>query len=165
VPLHSFASRSPAGCHIACCRVPPSRVTFRRAAAARIHPRPLLFVHASWLSRRISSHRLRLSTRRCHRRRYYMHGSSAVARTLEGATDAPPTTMRCRLRPTDAPPPLPRQRCTPIAPLKAPSPTSRRRPTSDASRVRKRRRASEGRLLLHMIVVSAPPHNRPSLPT
>ena len=64
-PLHlvhwcllSFASRLPAGCRIACCRVLPPCVTFCRAAAARIHPRPLLFVHASWLSRRISSHRL-----------------------------------------------------------------------------------------------------------
>ena len=45
--------------------VPPPCVTFCRAAAARIHPRPLLFVHASWLSRRISLHRLRLSTCRC----------------------------------------------------------------------------------------------------
>jgi hypothetical protein len=77
-PLHlvhwcllSFASRLPAGCRIACCCVLPPCVTFRWAAAARIHPpRPLLFVHASWLLRRISSHRLRLSTRRCHRRRY-----------------------------------------------------------------------------------------------
>ena len=64
MPLLSFASRSPAGCRIACCRVPPPRVTFCWVAAACIHPRPLLFVHASWLSRHISSHRLRLSTRR-----------------------------------------------------------------------------------------------------
>jgi hypothetical protein len=59
-----FASRLPAGCRIACCRVPSPRVTFCRAAAARIHPLPFLFVHASWLLCRISSHRLRLSTRR-----------------------------------------------------------------------------------------------------
>ncbi len=65
MPILSFASRLLAGCCIACCRVPPPRVTFRRAeAATRIHPRPLLFVHASWLSRHISSHRLHLSTRR-----------------------------------------------------------------------------------------------------
>jgi hypothetical protein len=44
--------------------MPPSCVTFCRAAAARVHPQPFLFVCASWLSRRISSHRLRLSTRR-----------------------------------------------------------------------------------------------------
>jgi hypothetical protein len=36
-PLLSFASRLPAGCRIACCHVPPPRVTFRHAAAARIH--------------------------------------------------------------------------------------------------------------------------------
>ena len=62
VPLLPFVSRLLAGCCIACCHLPPPRVTFRRAAAARAHPRPLLFVCASWLSRRISS--LRLSTRR-----------------------------------------------------------------------------------------------------
>jgi hypothetical protein len=62
--LSSFASHSPDGCCIACCCMPPPPVTFRRAAAAHIHPRPLLFVHTSWLSRRISSHHLRLSTRR-----------------------------------------------------------------------------------------------------
>ena len=63
-PLLSFASRTPAGCHIACCCVPPPRVTFRRTGTARVHPRPLLFVRASWLLRRISSHRLRLLTGR-----------------------------------------------------------------------------------------------------
>ena len=35
-PLLPFASHSPAGCRVACCRVPPPRVTFRRAAAARV---------------------------------------------------------------------------------------------------------------------------------
>ena len=64
VPLLPFASRMPAGCRIACCCVSPPRVTFRRTAAACVHPRPLLFVCASWLSRRISSLRLLLSTRR-----------------------------------------------------------------------------------------------------
>ena len=44
--------------------VPPPRITFRCAAAVRVHPRPLLFVRASWLSRRISLHGLRLSTHR-----------------------------------------------------------------------------------------------------
>jgi hypothetical protein len=63
-PLLPFASRLPAGCRIACCRAPPPRITFCRAAAARVHPRPLPFVRASWLLRRISSHRLRLLTRR-----------------------------------------------------------------------------------------------------
>jgi hypothetical protein len=107
----------------------------------------------------------RTPSQRCgHRWRYLMHGSSAAARASEGAADAPPTTLRCRLRPTDAPPPLPRQCCTPIAPPKEPSPTSRRCPTTDASRVGKRRRASEGLLLLQ-IVVSAPPCSRLSLPT
>jgi len=37
-PLLPFVSRSPAGCCIACCRVPPPRVIFRRAAAERVHP-------------------------------------------------------------------------------------------------------------------------------
>jgi len=64
VPLLLFASRLPAGCHIACCRVPLPHITFRCAATARVHPQPLLFVRASWLSRCISLHRLRLSTRR-----------------------------------------------------------------------------------------------------
>ncbi len=63
-PLLPFDSRSPAGCPIACSHMPPPRVTFRRAAAAHVHPRPLLFVPVSWLSRRISWHRLRLLTRR-----------------------------------------------------------------------------------------------------
>ena len=59
---------------------------------------------------------------------------------------APPTPLQQRcatacVRPTDALPPLPRQRCTPIAPLKAPSPKSRRRPTTDASRVGQCQRA------------------------
>ena len=44
--------------------MPPPCVTFRCAAAARIHPQPFLFVRASWLSRRISSHCLCLLTRR-----------------------------------------------------------------------------------------------------
>ena len=35
-PLLPFASHSPAGCRVACCRVPPPRVTFRRAAASRV---------------------------------------------------------------------------------------------------------------------------------
>ncbi len=38
VPLYPFASRSSAGCHVACCRVPPPRVTFCCAAASRVHP-------------------------------------------------------------------------------------------------------------------------------
>jgi hypothetical protein len=46
-PLLPFVSRLPAGCHIACCRVPPPHVTFRHAAATRVHPQPLLFVRAS----------------------------------------------------------------------------------------------------------------------
>ena len=44
--------------------VPPPRITFHHLAAACIHPRPLLFVLASWLSRCISSHRICLSMRR-----------------------------------------------------------------------------------------------------
>ena len=72
-PLLPFASRTPAGCYIACCCVPLPRVTFRRTAAAHVHPRPLLFVrdprpllfvHASWLSHQISLHCLHLLTRR-----------------------------------------------------------------------------------------------------
>ena len=39
-------------------------INFRCTAASRLHPVPLLFVHAGWLSRRILSHRLRFSTRR-----------------------------------------------------------------------------------------------------
>ncbi len=35
-PLLPFASHSPAGCRVACCRVPPPRITFRRAAASRV---------------------------------------------------------------------------------------------------------------------------------
>ncbi len=35
-PLLLFASHSPAGCRVACCRVPPPRVTFHRAAASRV---------------------------------------------------------------------------------------------------------------------------------
>jgi hypothetical protein len=35
-PLLPFASHSPAGCRITYCRVPPPRVTFRRAAASRV---------------------------------------------------------------------------------------------------------------------------------
>ena len=62
-PLLPFVSRSPAGCCIACCRVPPPCVTFCCAATARVHPRPLLFICGSWLSRRISSHRPRLLMR------------------------------------------------------------------------------------------------------
>jgi hypothetical protein len=43
---------------------PPPCIAFRRTAASRVHPRPPLFVSASWLLRRILWHRLRLSTRR-----------------------------------------------------------------------------------------------------
>jgi len=46
-PLLPFASRLLAGCRIACCHVPPPRITFRCAAAPCIHPRPLFFVRAS----------------------------------------------------------------------------------------------------------------------
>ena len=60
-PLLPFVSCSPAGCRIACCCVHPPHVTFCCVAS---HARPLLFVHAIWLSRRISLHRLRLLTRR-----------------------------------------------------------------------------------------------------
>ena len=63
-PLLPFVSCLPAGCRIACCRVPPPCVTFRRTAATRVQSQPLLFDRTGWLSRRISSHRLRLSTRR-----------------------------------------------------------------------------------------------------
>jgi hypothetical protein len=35
-PLLPFASHLPAGCRVACCRVPPPRVTFRRTAASRV---------------------------------------------------------------------------------------------------------------------------------
>ena len=35
-PLLPFASRLPAGCRIACCRVPPPRIIFRRAATSRV---------------------------------------------------------------------------------------------------------------------------------
>jgi hypothetical protein len=35
-PLLPFASHSLAGCRVACCRVPPPFVTFRRAAASRV---------------------------------------------------------------------------------------------------------------------------------
>jgi hypothetical protein len=35
-PLLPFASHLPAGCRIACCRVPPPRVTFRCAAASHV---------------------------------------------------------------------------------------------------------------------------------
>ena len=38
VPLFPFASRLPAGCRVACCRVPPPRFTFCCAAASRVHP-------------------------------------------------------------------------------------------------------------------------------
>jgi hypothetical protein len=63
-PLLPFVSRLPAGCRIACCHVPTPCVPFCYAAAARVHPQPLLFVRASWLLRCISSHRLRPLTRR-----------------------------------------------------------------------------------------------------
>ena len=49
-PLLLFASCLPAGCRIACCRVPPTSITFCCTAAARVHPQPLLFVRASWLN-------------------------------------------------------------------------------------------------------------------
>ena len=38
VPLFLFASHLPAGCRVACCRVPPPRFTFCCAAASRVHP-------------------------------------------------------------------------------------------------------------------------------
>ena len=38
VPLFPFAFRLPAGCRVACCRVPPPRFTFCCAAASRVHP-------------------------------------------------------------------------------------------------------------------------------
>jgi hypothetical protein len=37
-PLFPFASHSPAGCRVVCCRVPPPRFTFCCAAASRVHP-------------------------------------------------------------------------------------------------------------------------------
>ena len=42
---------------------PPPCIAFRRTAASLVHPRPLLFVPAGWLLRRILSHRFCLSTR------------------------------------------------------------------------------------------------------
>ena len=36
--------------------LPPPHVTFRRAAASQVHPRPPLFIRASWSSHHISSH-------------------------------------------------------------------------------------------------------------
>jgi hypothetical protein len=35
-PLLPFASHSPAGCRVACCRMPPPCVTFQHAAASRV---------------------------------------------------------------------------------------------------------------------------------
>ncbi len=35
-PLLPFASHSPAGCRVACCRVPPPRITFCCAATSRV---------------------------------------------------------------------------------------------------------------------------------
>ena len=52
-----------AGYRVASCRPPPPCIAFRRTAASRVHPRPLLFVPAGWLLCRILSHRFRLSTR------------------------------------------------------------------------------------------------------
>ena len=37
-PLLPFASRTPAEYRIACCCVPPPRVTFRHTATKRVHP-------------------------------------------------------------------------------------------------------------------------------
>ena len=44
--------------------MPPPHITLHHAAAARVHPRPLLFVRASWLLRCISLHCLRHLTHR-----------------------------------------------------------------------------------------------------
>jgi len=75
--------------------VPPPRVTFRCAAAARVHPQLLgLFVRASWLSRRISSHRLRLLTRR--------HLTTGCAVAVADAQASSPSS-RLRLSPSSHP--------------------------------------------------------------
>ena len=93
-PLLPFVSRLLAGCRIACCHVPPPRVTFCRTAVARVHPRPLLFVCSSWLSRRISSHHLCLSTRR--------HLTTGCVVTVADAQASSPL-PRLRLSPSSHP--------------------------------------------------------------
>ena len=80
-----------------------------------------------------------------------------MARASEGATVAPPMTKRCRLRPADAPPPLPQQHCTPIAP------PLQGAITDIPQTLQKRWRASVGGLLLYLIVVSVSP-SLPPLP-
>jgi len=48
-PLLLFAYRSPAGCCVACCRMPLPCITFCRAATSCVYPQPPIFVCASWL--------------------------------------------------------------------------------------------------------------------